>query len=274
MGSPAVLGLAIAAYLVGAALLGANLFLRRNGLLFAGRGAAIAGVLLHGCAIGLRCIELHRAPFTTPGESLSLLAWLIALAYLGTEALWKLSASGPFALGLAFLLVLGGGVWHNDLAPMSPGNAALLSGNAISLHILATVAAIGAFALAFCCAALYLVAHHILKSKHGLKWMRRLPPLVTVEQAAFVLVAVGFPLLTLGILSGLVRAWAGHMASPGWQTDPKVLLAYLVWAVYGVYLLARQVAGGPPVRTAYVLLIGLGLSLLLFVVPSGAHRFG
>lgn len=273
--SPTVLGLAVTAYLAGAALLGANLFLRKGGLLLAGRGAAAAGVLLHGCAIGLRCAELHRAPFTTPGESLSLLAWLVALAYLGTEALWKLSASGPFALGLAFLLVLGGGVWHggSQSAPLTAGNAALLSGNAVSLHIIATVAAIGAFALAFCCAALYLLVHRILKSKNGLAWMRKLPPLVTVEQAAFVLVAVGFPLLTLGILSGLVRAWAGGMAS-GWQTDPKTLLAYVVWAVYGVYLWARLAANWPPVRTAYVLLIGLGLSLLLFVVPTGAHRFG
>ena len=271
--SPAVLGLAAAAYLAGAALLGANLFLRRGGLLLAGRAGAIAGVLLHACAIGLRCAELHRAPFATPAESVSLLAWLVALAYLGTEVFWKLSASGPFALGLAFLLVLGGGVWHGANAPMSIDNAALLSGNAVSLHILATVAAIGAFALAFCCAALYLLVHHILKSKHGLIWMRRLPPLMVVEQAAFVLVAVGFPLLTLGILSGLVRAWAGGLA-PGWQTDPKTLLAYLVWGVYAIYLFARMGANWPPVRTAYILLIGLGLSLLLFVVPSGAHRFG
>jgi ABC-type uncharacterized transport system permease subunit len=258
---------------VGAVLLGANLLLRRPGLLLAGRGAAAAGALLHMTAIGLRCAELHRAPFTTPAESLSLLAWLVALIYLGTEVLWRLSAAGPFALGLSFLLVLiGAGIGGGPAG--TPGtNPGLLEERAVSLHITATIGAIGAFALAFCCAALYLIAHHILKSKHGLTWMKRLPPLRTVETAAFTLAAVGFPLLTLGILSGLARALEGGL-SPGWSTDPKTLLAYGVWVVYGAYLVTRQVLNWPPVRTMYVLLVGFALSLLLFLIPTTTHRFG
>jgi ABC-type uncharacterized transport system permease subunit len=274
-GSATILGLTVALYLTGAALLGANLFLRRQGWLRAGRAAAVLGVILHGTAIGLRCAERHSAPFTTPAESLSLLAWIVALVYLVMEALYKLSASGPFALGLAFLLILLGAAEHGDGhgSLTRPAQNALLSENAISLHIIATVTAIAAFALAFCCAALYLTAHRILKSKHGLIWMKRLPPLMTVEAASFTLVAVGFPLLTLGILSGLVRAIGGGLPH-GWQYDPKSLLAYAVWLVYGVYLWARLGANWPPTRTAYVLLIGLILCLLLFFVPSAAHRFG
>ena len=149
----------------------------------------------------------------------------------------------------------------------------ILSSNAVSLHIIAILAAFGAFALAFCCAVLYLIEHHILKSKHGLAWLKRLPPLLTVESAAFFLVALGFPLLTLGIMAGLLSAFAGGMQR-GWQTDTHALLAYVVWTVYGLYLLARLRANWPPVRTAYVLLIGLGLCLLLFFVPSDTHRFG
>jgi ABC-type uncharacterized transport system permease subunit len=269
--SAAVLGGAVAVYLIGAVLLAANLFLRRTGVLVSGRVFASVGALLHMTAIGLRCAELHQAPFTTPAESLSLLAWVVVLVYLGTELLWRLSAAGPFALGLSFLLVLLGGV----LGRNEPAVAAnpLLAENAISLHIIATITAIGAFALAFCCAALYLVAYRILKSKHGLAWMKRLPPLGTVERAAFTLVAIGFPLLTLGILSGLVRAAGGGMTT-GWQTDVKTLLAYGVWAIYGAYLVARLSLRWSPVRTAYVLLVGLALCLLLFFVPSGSHRFG
>ncbi len=274
--STALLGLTVLCYLVGAVLLGANLLLgssilKRPALLVSGRILAVLGVLLHTGAIGMRCAELQRPPFTTPAESLSLLAWIVALVYLGVEIFWKLWAAGPFALGLAFLLVLFGAGWHS-----SPGTSIheeqLLAENAISLHIIATVAAIAAFAIAFCCAALYLVIHHILKSKHGLAWMKRLPPLRTVETVAFALVAVGFPLLTLGILSGIARAMSGGLA-PGWATDPKSLLAYAVWIVYGVYLIGRLMLNWPPVRTSGVLLIGLFLCLLLFLVPSTAHTF-
>jgi ABC-type uncharacterized transport system permease subunit len=269
--SNVLLGLTLLFYLGGAVVLGANLFLRRPVLLVSGRLAAVGGALLHAGAIGLKCAELKQVPFATPGEALSALAWMVALAYLAADGLWRLSATGPFALGLAFLLTIA--TW---LAPDYHGAPApaLLHNRAISLHITATLAAIGAFALAFCCAALYLIEHRILKHKHGLPWLKRLPPLTTVESAAFWLVAFGFPLLTLGILAGFVRFFAGETLPPGWWSDVHSLLAFLVWAVYALYLTARLAANWPPVCTSYVLLVGLALCLLLFLVPSATHRFG
>ncbi len=264
----AVLGATLALYLIGAVLLSTSLLLRRPGLLTGGRIAAVVGVLLHMAAIGLRCIALHRAPFATPAEALSLLALMLILAYLGGEVLWKLSAAGPFALGLSFLLVLLAGRLGDSERAASP----FLAERAVSLHIVAILAAFGTFALAFCCAALYLVQHRILKGKHGLDWIRRLPPLVTVERASLTLVALGYPLLTLGIFSGMVRAVAGGMP-PGWQTDPKTVLACVVWGVYGVYLLGRLALNWSPVRTSGVLMIGLALCLVVFLVPTAVHRF-
>jgi ABC-type uncharacterized transport system permease subunit len=269
--SSSALAVTLALYLAGGVVLGANLLLQGSARLLAwGRSLAVAGAALHAAAIGLRCVELRHAPFATPGEALSALAWMVVLAYLVSEMRWRLSAAGPFALALAFLLVLGTGV-----APAYRGAPPpeLLATRAISLHITAILAAFGAFALAFCCAGLYLVEHHILKSKRHLAWMKRLPPLLTVEAAAFSLVAWGFPLLTLGILSGLVRAWGGGMPA-GWYADLHSLLAFTVWTVYAVYLLGRLLANWHPLRGAYVLLIGLALCLLLFFVPSAAHRFG
>ena len=99
-GSALALGAALGFYLLGAVMLGANLFLRRPALLWTGRGMAVAAAAAHMTAIGLRCMELKQAPFTTPAESLSALAWMVALAYLVSEVLWRLSAAGPFALGL------------------------------------------------------------------------------------------------------------------------------------------------------------------------------
>lgn len=269
MNSGVTLALTALCYLVAAVILGANLTLRKSGWLWAGRTIAALGAASHMVAIGLRCAELRQAPFTTPAESLSLLAWIVALAYLAVEICWRLSATGTFALGAAFLLVTLGG-----LLPVQGrvSDAALLAESAVSLHILATVGAIAAFVLAFACAALYLAAHRILKSKHGLTWIKRLPPLATVEQAGFALVAVGFPLLTLGIASGWLRAMAGGLPN-GWQWDSKTLLSYGVWLVYAVFLWARLRGGWTPTRTAYILLWGLAVCLLTLLVPSAAHRF-
>ncbi|GAB4454966.1 MAG: c-type cytochrome biogenesis protein CcsB [Armatimonadaceae bacterium] len=274
--SVAILGLTVTCYLIGAVILGAALLhgsplTQRPTLVLFGRILAGTGALFHAGAIGLRCIELHHAPFTTPAEVLSLLGWIVVLVYLGLEILWKLWAAGPFALGLSFLLVAAGAAFA-DRGERIGQDSALLMERAISLHITATVTAIAMFALAFCCAALYRVIDNILKSKNGLLWMKRLPPLKTVETAAFTLVTIGFPLLTLGILSGVARAIPGGLPD-GWMTDPKTLLAYVVWIVYGIYLVARLRLKWSGVHTANILLVGLGLCLLLLGVPSAAHRF-
>jgi ABC-type uncharacterized transport system permease subunit len=221
-------------------------------------------------AIGLRCAALHRAPFVTPAESLSLLAWLLVLLYLGAQALWRLTAAGAFALGLAFLLVFLAGRL-GDATPEGV-SAPLLAEQAVSLHVVATLAAFGAFALASCCGALFLLERYLLKTKRALGWLSHLPPLMTADRASLTLVAVGFPLLTLGTLSGLLRAAGGGLPQ-GWLLDPKSLVAYGVWAVHGVYLLARFRGNLAPARAAGLLLLGLSLCLLAFFVPTAAHRF-
>ncbi len=243
---------------------------RVSGWIVAGRIAAVVGGVTHMGAIGLRCVELHRAPFATTGEALSLLAWMIVLAFLIVDVVWRLTASGAFALGVSFLLLLLAGV-RGDVAS-GTGTAPLLNERAVSLHIVAILGAFAAFALAFSTAVLYLIERQILRSKHGLVWRKRLPPLGTLERAGSALVALGFPMLTLGILSGIVRAASGGMA-PGWLLDPKTASALLLWWVYGAYLVARSVIGWPGHRCAWVLVAGMTLCVAVLAVPTESHRF-
>ncbi|MGC4042702.1 MAG: cytochrome c biogenesis protein CcsA [Armatimonas sp.] len=268
--SAATLAGTLGFYLLAAVALGASVFLQQARLRTAGWILAGLGAVMHMAAIGLRCAELHRTPFATSAESLSLLAWLLVLLYLGAQALWRLTAAGAISMGLAFLLVfmagrIGDATTKQAISPM-------LNEQSVSLHVVATLAGLGAFALASCCGALFLIEQRLLKSKRSLEWLQRLPPLMVVDRAALTLAAIGFPLLTLGILSGLVRALGGGMA-PGWATDPKLLLAYAAWGVYGVYLLVRLLASWSPSRAAIALLVGLLLSLLVFVAPTASHHF-
>ena len=268
--SASLLGGTLALYLLGATLLGVALTQGLSWARMAGWIAAGLGAALHLGAIGFRCAELHRAPFVTPAESLSLLAWLLVLLYLAAQAIWRLTAAGAFALSMAFLLVLLAGRLGNA-AEEGAANP-LLAREAVSLHVIAILTAFGAFALAFCCAGLYLIEQKLLKGKQGLLWLKRLPPLATVDRAALTLVGGGFPLLTVGIVSGLMQVRGIELPS-GWPTDPKFLLAYAVWVVYACYLAVRLRGNWPPARASLVLFAGLFLCLVAFLVPSNAHRF-
>jgi len=276
------LAVTLALYLAGAVLIAAGhlrglptsdalgIGKRVNPWIVAGRIAAAAGGVSHMGAIGLRCVELHRAPFASTGEALSLLAWMIVVAFLVVDLVWKLTAAGAFALGVSFLLVLLAGVRGDS--PTDIGVVPLLNERAVSLHIVAILGAFAAFALAFSTAVLYLIERQILRSKHGLVWRKRLPPLGTLERAGSVLVALGFPMLTLGILSGIVRAASGGMA-PGWLLDPKTASALLLWWVYGAYLIARSVVGWPGHRCAWILVAGMTGCIAVLAVPTDTHRF-
>ena len=263
MNATLLLTITLLLYLLGSAVLGAHLLLRRPEnrpeWLNVGRVLGVLAILSHGAAIGLRCVQLHRAPFTTPAESLSLLAWNVGI-FSVILSFWKRLASvGTFALGLCFLLVFAGGLFPS-YGPKE--RVPLLSDEAISLHISAILGGLAAFSLAFCCAVLYLVEHKILKSKNGLKWMKSLPPLVQIEKAGFILTCVGFPLWVLGITSGLLR---GILAT-GWHSLPKMVLSIGIALIYALYFFVRLNKHWSPIKTSYILLGGLFASLGLFLL--------
>jgi ABC-type transport system involved in cytochrome c biogenesis permease subunit len=64
-----------------------------------------------------------------------------------------------------------------------------------------------------------------------------LPPLKVLDELSYKAVAVGFPLLTLGILTG--AAWANYAWGTYWSWDPKETWSLITWFVYAAFLHAR-----------------------------------
>lgn len=271
-----LLVIAAVSYLLASVGYGAHLLLRTPGLALAARLAAWLAVAVQTVAIGVHCAATRQTPFTTPAETLSAVAWAVALAYLTLELVVKPrpTALGAFALPAAFLCLFGGAVLQRNAAlrVRHVSEARLLDSNVISLHVLALLFAFGLLTLAFGCAVLYQTQHRMLKHKRVLGGLfGKLPPLARLEQIAFALVAFAFPLLTVGLIAGILRASGGGMGG-GWATDPKSIASFVSWAVYGAYL-TLHVAGhwrGP--RANYFLLGGLLVMLATLFAPT-THRF-
>jgi len=234
----------------------------------------------------VHCAHTHSTPFRTPAETLSASAWAIVTAYLTLDLLarQKPTALGAFALPAAFLCVFGGAVveaGHRPGSPVAPRNgwtppspAPLhLESGIVSLHIIALLFAFGLLVLAFGTAVLYLTQHRLLKQKKFVGLFGKLPPLNTLDHQAFTLVAFAFPLLSIGLISGVMHAAAGGL--PGaWTIDPKILTSTVTWALYGAYLLLHGAPSWRGVRANYLLIGGLLLALLTYFIPTTAHRFG
>ena len=107
------------------------------------------------------------------------------------------------------------------------------------------------------------------------EWLDRLPALRTLDELNYRSVALGFPLLTLGIILG---AFWGHVAwGRYWAWDPKETWSFISWLVYGFFLHFRISMGWQGPRLAWIGLGGFvciiftywGVNFLL----SGLHAY-
>ncbi len=95
-----------------------------------------------------------------------------------------------------------------------------------------------------------------------------------LDAVTYRLVAMGFVLLTLTIITG--AAWAHYTWHRWWSWDPKETSALVAWFVYVIYLHGRKVHW-PKRLTAWVALIG-ALSVLFCYAGvnflGGLHSYG
>jgi len=103
-----------------------------------------------------------------------------------------------------------------------------------------------------------------------------LPPERVLDDLSYKAVAVGFPLLTLGILTG--AAWANYAWGTYWSWDPKETWSLITWFVYAAFLHARFTAGWRGTRLAWMSIVGFGAVLFTYwgvnFVLSGLHSYG
>ncbi|MEW5725461.1 MAG: cytochrome c biogenesis protein CcsA, partial [Thermodesulfobacteriota bacterium] len=201
--------------------------------------------------------------------------WAVAGVYL--LLLWKfrLPVLGAFASPLALLLVVlgyflapGGG----EVGPVydSPGLNLLLTA-----HLGSVFAGYGFFGLAFVAGIMYLLQERQIKSKRPGAIFHRLPSLHVLDHMNHYCLTLGFPLMTLGLITG--SALAQLTLGTYWRWDPKEVWSLVLWLVYAALLHQRLTVGWRGRRAALMALAGfavlcftfLGVSLLL----PGYHSF-
>src|SRR5262249_31132617 len=104
---------------------------------------------------------------------------------------------------------------------------------------------------AFSAAVLYLLQERELKSKHPKMFYNRLPSLEICDDLAYRALAIGFPLMTLGILAGAL--WAQVQSVP--HAVAKILFSILTWLIYLTLIHYRLIAGWRGKKAAYLAIV-------------------
>ncbi len=107
------------------------------------------------------------------------------------------------------------------------------------------------------------------------QWLNTLPSLAQIDILIYRIVAVGLPLLTLGVITGAM--WAHESWGAYWQWDPKETAALVSWIVYAIYMHLHTRATWRGIRSAWISCIGfLTIMFCYFGVNlwiSGLHSY-
>jgi cytochrome c-type biogenesis protein CcsB len=106
-------------------------------------------------------------------------------------------------------------------------------------------------------------------------WLATLPSLAKLDIMTYRIVAVGLPLLTVGIITG--AWWAKEAWGAYWQWDPKETAALFSWIVYASYMHLHTRNAWRGVRSAWLAAFGfltiifcyLGVNIWI----SGLHSY-
>ena len=223
--------------------------------------ATVGGFLLHTIALLSRFAAAGRPPPGNPFEALSLSAWVTVLVYLALEFRFRRKVMGAFVLPIVLLTTAAAAS-----LPKGPGLASALADTGIWLHV--TFVLLGNAALALTCGVgfMYLLQERQLKSKDLGPMYHRLPSLEFLDGLGHRALLVGFPLLTVGLVTGALQAQAAWGYLLTW--DPTQILSVLAWLIYAGLLQARLTAGWRGRRAALLAVVSFCALLVSFVGVS------
>lgn len=240
----------------------------------------LASVLL------IRWITTGHFPLSNLYESLIFLAWAFTSMHLVCASFIQL----PFLAAITAPTTLLTFTFATFSLPKEMQKASALvpalQSNWLMMHVSIMILSYAALLFGSLFALVFLLVPNTLKFQAAETVSSDLPRQVTsshlsklgqtLDNCSYRILGFGFPLLTMGILSGAV--WANEAWGSYWSWDPKETWALITWLVFAIYLHARLTRGWIGTKPAIIAACGfvtvwvcyLGVNLL----GSGLHSYG
>jgi cytochrome c-type biogenesis protein CcsB len=227
-------------------------------------GMTAIGFALHTIALVARMIGATNV--SPPGfhEALSFFSWMLILVFLAVEFRHRLHVLGSFIVPLALVSLVSAAALPETAPTFTPVFRTLW------LHVTLSMLGTVGFAIAFVAGVMYLIQDGLLKSKRFNVLYSKLPALDFLDHLNQQSIVTGFPLLTLGIITGALSAEFSRGSYLNW--NPEQTWALVTWVFYFAVLMGRLTVGWRAKRAAYLTIIGFaGVILTLIGVVLKSH---
>lgn len=243
----------------------------KTGMRLVGRTIFTLAFVLHTCNLIARLMEAGHTPITSHHETVSFFAWSLGCCYLSFRWRTTVKNLGIFVSLLVVALMLVAAFSSRAIVPLPPA----LQSWWLPVHAATTLFADAFLALACIGGIMYLLQEREIKKKRFGLFYSRLPSLEALDKLNQHCLSVGFPLFTLGLITGSL--WAKQAWGVYWHWDPKETWSLVTWFLYAALLHQRFTVGWRGRRVAILSIIAFlsvlftlwGVSFLL----KGVHTY-
>jgi cytochrome c-type biogenesis protein CcsB len=237
--------------------------------------------------LGSRWVVEQYFPLSNLYESLLFLTWTLLSTYLYIEYKTKSKLIGAILIPIC-LLISG---FSNLTLPleMQKANSLVpaLQSNWLMMHVSMMMLSYSTLITGSLISILFLIISSIQKinntdfenlefdSSNDTK-STKLKLLQSLDNWSYRIIGLGFPFLTIGIISGGV--WANEAWGSYWSWDPKETWALITWLVFAAYLHARITKGWQGQKTAILASLGFVIIWICYLgvnfLGKGLHSYG
>lgn len=229
------------------------------------------GFLCHTANIIIRYVQGGHIPVTNMHEASSFFAWCIVILFFFHEYRYKPGLLGSFILPFVFIIMFSSSVFPREISTISP----VLKSYWFGFHVFLAFLGDAAFAMACGIGIMYLIQEKHVKSKKLNTLFLKMPSLQVLDDINHHLITLGFPLLSLAIITGVV--WANTAWGTYWRWDPKEVWSLITWFIYALVLHLRLTLGWRGKKAAILSIIGFAIVIFTFfgvtLILKGRHVF-
>ncbi len=269
-----------------------SLVIPKNNLIFKlSRGIVLISNLLFGSTLLIRWVGEGYFPLSNLYESLIFLSWTISFIHLFVESKTQSRIIGSLATPLVFFISgfssLTLPVEMQKALPLVPS----LQSNWLMMHVSMMMVSYATLIVGSLFSLLYLAFIYFNKEQKELlvevsgnqnsnvltsSNSSKLSLLETIDVWSYRIIGLGFPFLTIGIISGAV--WANEAWGSYWSWDPKETWALITWLVFAIYLHSRLLKGWQGKKAAVLGSAGFFVIWICYLgvnfLGKGLHSYG
>ena len=201
-------------------------------------------------------IELGYGPFRSIHGSFSMVSLLVVSIFFAAQFRFRVSVLGAIIVPLTLLFFMGAS-FGGSVAPVPENVRSML----LPVHIAVNVLGLVCFCVAAAVACGYVIQERQLRQKRIDGISQRLPSLTVLDRWSLRLVTLGFPLLTIGIVTG--GMWAVRLGPEAPLLSPNQAFALAAWMLFALVLMLRFAVGWQGRRAAIGTICGFVCTALV-----------